>query len=692
MFVIKGKYGSCNYRNLSVKLIFACFIFCLLSCKKSASTFVSPAAYYKALDTANRMNDAGRKDQAKHYLDSVYFHSKKPDLLQTYKYYKFNYDYYNFAKSDKAKALLYADSMLNLFNSPDKQTKYTTEYGQAHFLKGDILFDQNKYYDAYEYFYKGEVVGKNSLDECLLSDYSYRMGMIMYKQEHYQLAAAYFKNGANEITACTLNFPTFYRSQELINNAGLSYSNINMLDSALYFFDKSLKYINKYQKQFNDRYQSLEVARGVVYGNQADVYIRLKKYDLAKTLLKKSIKINLRKGNDNQDAQYTELKLATLYNLQNQTDSLLLVLNVINQQFAQLNEPDAKAEWYRMMSVYFEEKNQHNEAIKYFAKYDAIKDSINKKTRALKETDIAEQTKRLEKDSEFDRLKKNNRQQNLYLTTTIVFVAMLALIILLMFLNWQKSKNNISTLGVLNNQVNEQNSKLERALDELKLNSQEKDRILRTVAHDLRNPIGGIASLTSVMSEDDYTDDQKEMLNLIKETSFNSLELINEILEAANTASVSLNKECVEINGLLAHSVELLKFKAAEKKQEIRLELPANPVELMISREKIWRVISNLISNAIKFSPVGSTILVKAENMANEIQIAVQDNGIGIPDKLKKQVFNMFTDAKRPGTEGEKSFGLGLSICQQIVEKHNGRIWFESDVEKGTTFYFSLPR
>ena len=194
------------------------------------------------------------------------------------------------------------------------------------------------------------------------------------------------------------------------------------------------------------------------------------------------------------------------------------------------------------------------------------------------------------------------------------------------------------------------------------------------------------------MTDDDYTDEQKEMLNLIKETSFNSLELINEILEATNTATAPLNKELVDISALLSNSIELLRFKAAEKNQVINLELLSRPQEIMMSREKIWRVISNLISNAIKFSPANGSILVKAVNLEHEVHIQVKDHGIGIPDKLKSQVFNMFTDAKRPGTEGEKSFGLGLSICQQIMEKHNGRIWFESDTEDGTTFYLSLPK
>jgi two-component system sensor histidine kinase VicK len=97
----------------------------------------------------------------------------------------------------------------------------------------------------------------------------------------------------------------------------------------------------------------------------------------------------------------------------------------------------------------------------------------------------------------------------------------------------------MQTVNILNQQINEQNLCLENALNDLNNSSQEKDRILRTVAHDLRNPIGGIASLNgTMMADDEYTEDQKELINLVKETSVNSLELINEILEATNIASV----------------------------------------------------------------------------------------------------------------------------------------------------------
>lgn len=692
MLVTKGSYREQFYSIPLVILFLLCLLTSLFSCKRPDDDFHLSLGFDVILDSANRMFEIGKVAQAKHYLDSAFHHTRNLNLLQTYNYYEFTYTYISRIDNDPEKAMLYTDSLLNLFDTQEKKLKYSNEYGQALFYRGDVLFDENKFNEAYRYFYQGKIIGNTNLDNCILSNYSYRMGMTLYKQERYLQAAISFKSSIKENNSCSADNSEFFRRQELLNNLGLCYSKVNNADSALYFYQQALKYINDHAAESKQKAQLLDAARGVIYGNQANVYIWLKNYDIAKTLLKESININLRKGNDNQDALYSEIKLASCYAAQNKNDSLLSVLNKLHEQFSIIKDKLVLSDWNNLMSVYYNKINRPNEAMAYFKRYNTLKDSIYQKNRSLNEADISEQIKRLEKDNEFNKLKRNNQLQDIYLKVAAVFGVMLLSIISLIFLNWQKSKKNVKTLGSLNNKINDQNDHLEQALDELKINSQEKDRILRTVAHDLRNPISGIASLTNVMSEDEYNDEQKEMLNLIRETSFNSLELINEILEATNPATAKLNKESVEINALLSNSVELLRFKAAEKKQTINLSLLNSPLELMISREKIWRVVSNLISNAIKFSPMNDYILVKAIELENEVRILVKDNGIGIPDKLKDQVFNMFTDAKRPGTEGEKSFGLGLSICQQIIEKHNGRIWFESDTENGTTFYFSLPK
>ena len=102
-------------------------------------------------------------------------------------------------------------------------------------------------------------------------------------------------------------------------------------------------------------------------------------------------------------------------------------------------------------------------------------------------------------------------------------------------------------------------------------------------------------------------------------------------------------------------------------------------------------MINNLLINAIKFSNDNKQITVTTAAKDKKVQITVKDNGIGIPDRLKDKVFERFTKAKRKGTMGEPTFGLGLSICKEITEYYNGSIWFESKENEGTTFYLEFP-
>jgi signal transduction histidine kinase len=671
-----------------------CFILLGLSCNRPANNSFPAINYDKVVDSAKEMNNEGNQPGALHYLDSINNNYTNLPFLVRFYYLSFNCTYYQ-KNNNIPIATLYVDSLLALFDSPEKKMKYNAYYGQAHYTKGDILFNEGNYNDAYLYYYQAKIIGSKSLDDCTLSDYDYRIGMIMYKMEHYKMAATAFKESLAEANACYLDFGSFYRRQELLNNTALSYSKINMDDSAMVYFKKTLKYIDVTGTPFKVSSNLLNVARAVVYGNEANVYIRKGNYALAKELLKRSIAINLQKSNDNHDAELSELKLAHIYEKQNKPDSLLYVLKTTRKQFDSVKNDEAQADWYMMTANYLNKKGVPDSAYNYLLKYDALKDSITTKNRLLKEADITEQMERLKKNYEFEQLKKHNQQQHNYLDTAIVLGLMLLIIISLIFFTWQKSKKNVKVLGNLNYQINDQNYHLEHALEQLKLSNQEKDRILRTVAHDLRNPVGGIASLTGLMAEEsEYNDEQKELINLIKETSNNSLELINEILEITDNIATKLQreKELVEINSLLNKSVELLRFKAAEKDQQIVLELLDAPVELFISREKIWRVISNLISNAIKFSYEHTEIKVILTDEGDAIKIAVRDHGIGVPDNLKQQVFNTFTDAKRPGTAGEKSFGLGLSISQRIIENHDGKIWLESNADGGTTFFITLKK
>lgn len=235
----------------------------------------------------------------------------------------------------------------------------------------------------------------------------------------------------------------------------------------------------------------------------------------------------------------------------------------------------------------------------------------------------------------------------------------------------------------------QRNIQMKEALTALEQSQADNTRMMRIVAHDLRNPIGGMYSIASMMlDEPSRSEEDRVMLDLMKTSGQHSLELVDNLLQI-QFSSEELKKEPVDIAEMLQYCVSLLQSKAEAKEQQLSLEIV--PAVLSASREKLWRVISNLIANAIKFSPTGAKIKVKMMQKEQGIRIFVKDEGIGIPAEMGEKIFDLFTEAKRPGTAGEQPFGMGLAISKQIVEAHHGKIWFENNEVSGTTFFVDLP-
>jgi two-component system sensor histidine kinase VicK len=252
----------------------------------------------------------------------------------------------------------------------------------------------------------------------------------------------------------------------------------------------------------------------------------------------------------------------------------------------------------------------------------------------------------------------------------------------------------VQKLTLMNFRMNEQKAQLQFAMDELKKTNKEKDRILFVVAHDLRSPISGIQSLTNIVLEDEeLVGMRRKSVELINTASQNSLKLIGKLMEiGAETAEEKVKQtDLAELNSLCEEVATLLQLEANNKKEKINLTMTPQPVGINAEKEKIWRVLTNLISNSIKFNPEGANVDVTVFVTAKVGGVRISDSGGGIPEDLQPHVFDMFTSAKRQGTAGERSFGIGLSICKRIVEDHKGRIWFETEPGKGTTFCFEIP-
>lgn len=244
-------------------------------------------------------------------------------------------------------------------------------------------------------------------------------------------------------------------------------------------------------------------------------------------------------------------------------------------------------------------------------------------------------------------------------------------------------------LANLQRELTQKNMALER------LNAQ-KNQFLGMAAHDLRNPLGVILSYSEFLldaTEGSLSPDKQEMVSAIRVSSQFMLGLVNDLLDIATIESgkLRLNPEPTDLNRFTSRVVTLNRVLAAQK--EIVISYSATDVipPLLIDQQKLEQVLNNLISNAVKYSPLKTTVHIDIKLAEDKVIVTIKDEGHGIPPAELDKLFKPFSVTSVRSTAGEKSTGLGLTISRRIIEGHGGDIWVESKIGRGSIFYFSLP-
>ncbi|PQJ11077.1 hypothetical protein CJD36_014000 [Flavipsychrobacter stenotrophus] len=646
-----------------------------------------------AVIRADRMHDSGNKVAAAEYISNVHAHAGKLSVADEMKYVTYcNILYMDLGYYEKSIDL--ADSMLGILerNGLNKNPKM---YMEIYNLKADALMAKGLYSEAYDYYYKAKVLAQTNADSCSFTIYNHSLGIVLYRQQKYLEAAQYFKQSFNQALYCNPDFSNFYLKQELLDDIGLCYGKLNMTDSAVLYYSKALKFIRENIDKFPGKpAKAFESAEAVVWGNMADVYIAAGRYDSAKTLLSNSIKVNLQKDYTNSDAELSQIKLANIYLETKQLPELKILLEDIRAELDTIPSRVVEIKWNWVASKYYEQRGDSVKAYKHLVDYINKNDSFIERNKALMSSDIEGRLKNQERQYQIFSLQKNKKQDEMWLVIALVIIVMAVIIIFLVLRYSSRVSKDMRSLTALNEKVNEKQQQLEIALKEVEFRDKDKSRILRSVAHDVMSPISAISALTDILIGDsaDRPEEELEMLRLINEACNNSLNLSKDILEAAETiAPGNMHKEMTDVNKLVISCVELLNARAHVKQQNITVVSYDENIQAFIHKDKIWRVFNNLIVNAIKFSYENTTIAVKISKVADNVVVSINDTGMGIPEKNKHHIFDMFTESKMYGTCGEKPHGIGLAISLQVVRAHDGEIWFESVEGRGTTFYVSLP-
>ncbi|WP_106827902.1 hybrid sensor histidine kinase/response regulator [Parabacteroides pacaensis] len=237
---------------------------------------------------------------------------------------------------------------------------------------------------------------------------------------------------------------------------------------------------------------------------------------------------------------------------------------------------------------------------------------------------------------------------------------------------------------------------IKRIKNELEETIESRDKLYSVIAHDLRSPLGSLKMMNNaicmMVDKEKVGEEVYEMIQMMNKTSEEIFLLLDNLLKWAKNRLNKQNifKQLTDINSIIDSTVEIYIPMAAQKgitivPQDLNKELNG-----MIDIDMLKTIIRNLVSNAIKFSKSGGSITIRTRQDGNFIEVSVKDSGVGIKKEDQEKLLQPNTHFTTYGTSNEKGSGLGLMLCKDFVELHGGKLWFESEPGKGTTFFFTI--
>ena len=237
---------------------------------------------------------------------------------------------------------------------------------------------------------------------------------------------------------------------------------------------------------------------------------------------------------------------------------------------------------------------------------------------------------------------------------------------------------------IMMDQLEQQRVELQKAL-------QTREELIRILAHDLRNPINTIAMAASALQNKQASESAfKNLCEMIDRSTKRMNRLIQDVLDEAlieRAGGLPINPQPHSAHSLTEEVCEVSRMQARAKTVSIECHIDDHAM-VYADRDRLLQVLTNLIDNAIKFTPEGGRIMVKSQTMEDHVRFSVSDTGPGIPETYRDKIFEPYFQV--PGNSHRGS-GLGLAIAKRIVEQHGGSIWFEPTEGQGTTFIFTIP-
>jgi signal transduction histidine kinase len=231
---------------------------------------------------------------------------------------------------------------------------------------------------------------------------------------------------------------------------------------------------------------------------------------------------------------------------------------------------------------------------------------------------------------------------------------------------------------------------IERASSDVLVSN--RDEILAMISHDLRNVINAIALKAGILQKSlsgKASADEKRLTESIRKSCKVLSRWAGDLVDISslNTGALGIEREACDPADIIDESVEAFRAKATEKGLELAVDVGDRGFLMPCDRDRVVQVLANLLDNAIKFAPPSGTVTVRLERAEGQVRFSVSDTGPGIADVDRHKIFDQHWHIGRMKGGGT---GLGLYICQRVIESHGGELWVESEAGRGSTFYFTL--
>jgi len=599
-------------------------------------------------------------------------HSPKDKISTLYELTKAYY-----GSSELTKALETSNTLLEQISKHGTKT----DSAKCFRLTGLIYLKMAWYDKSLENFMKSQQLFHDAGDTTMQARVLMNIGIVHdlmgnkpMSLSYYNKALDYFKKKNDEAgkADCELNIAIILTKQNKYENA------CENLISAAGFYEKT------------GNASSLTAA----YINLGLTYKKMGNYPLTIDYLNKAYKI-CEKTQDQGHLCYYHLNMGEIMLELHKPDQARYHLFKAEELAKKSDSKGLEALAYEFLSDYNAAKKNYESAYSYLIKSKQINDSILNAETTEKVNQIQYHYEIAKREADNNKLVKQNLNKELQLSKQNLFLYILSVILIFIAVLVVFLVNQNRVKRQANLQLEAQNDLIESQRDELiKLNAS-KDKFLSILAHDIRNPLSSIFSISDILVSDYYslTDNEKKVFTKdIHTLSENLFEIINTLL----TWSTSQG-------GILAYSPKSFLFAKLCSKSMSTLQTVAKQKDItlvnnadeslcvMADENMIYSVLQNLLNNAIKFSFPGSEIRIETRQIDGHASVSVIDSGIGLSPESQAKLFQYDKHFLSKGTAGEAGTGLGLILCKDFAEKNGGTIRVESELNKGSTFVFTVP-